>query len=670
MTFRERLARANRLQRSRLFKIVATIIIALVAIASFSTYVINQTIPTDQNTGESITQLEAPPPESEEMDEVEQNARSAFQAGRNAYKQVLRNQSDWQSVGFGVVAISVLALTVVWLGLGLTYLALMAIAALVGLPLLRFGPTVATGQAFLGMVALTASFVALLQLLRVLLSAPGPVSSIARIVLDEAIRMKVSLVFIVMLIIGLSILPNVLDESQPLRYRVQSFMSFAMGLSFWTIAVLTLLFSAATVTFEQRDKVIWQTMTKPVSAWKYILGKWVGICALNAILLAVCASGIFLFVEYLRGQPALGERSAFVSTAGGKNDLTEDRWLLETQVLTSRVTVYNDPPFTKDTPQFQEGAEQFIKSRQEMDDRFAITRGERAKVIDDLYKSSIIQYRTIEPGNSERYIFRGLDWARDHGKLLRFRHRVDAGTNRPDVFYTVTFQFTDGSRLIQRMSGGYYHTATVYPTAIHTVTDEDIDDANGDPQRLAELKDLDGSLIVQVINADITTGEVNPDSITFPPEGLEISYAVGSYRLNFLRAMVILWAKLAFLAIVAIWAATFLSFPVACVVAFGVFMAAEGSGYLQTSIESFATTDQEGNIKVFSLIAALVTRVVARSFSLYSDLKPTQSLVQGKLIPVSSVLLGGMFIAIASGGLFLAAVITFSRRELATYSGK
>lgn len=669
MTLRERFAAANRLQRSRFFKIVVTIVIALAAVTSFSTYVIKQTVPAGLEAVDAITEQDVAAVEpDEELNEQEVIARSAFQAGQNAYEQVLRAQSDWQSVGFGILVISVLALTVVWIGLGLTYLGLLVLAGLIGLPLLRFEPTATYGQIFLGMVALTASFVALLQLLRMLLSHAGPVSSIARVVLDEAIRMKVSLVFIVMLIIGLSVLPNTLDADQPLRYRVQSFMSFSVGLSFWTIAVLTLLFSAATVTFEQRDKIIWQTMTKPVSAWKYILGKWLGVCALNAILLAVCASGIFLFVEYLRGQPALGERSAFVSAAGGEGDLTEDRWLLETQVLTSRVSVFNEPPFAKNTPQFQEGAEQFIKSRQELDDRFAATPGERAKIIDDLYKSSIIQYRSIEPGNSERFVFRGLGAARDRGALLSFRHRIDAGTNRPDEFYTVTFQFTDGSRLIQRMSGGYWHTATVYPTAIYTVTEEDLAEAG--PERLAEVKELDGSLVVQVINADVSTGQPNKDTITFPPEGLEITYPVGSYRLNFLRAMVILWAKLAFLSIVAIWASTFLSFPVACVVAFGVFMAAEGSGYLQTSIESFATTDQEGNIKIFSLIASVVTRVVAGAFSLYSDLRPTKSLVQGRLIPVSSVLLGGLFIAAASGVLFLAAVVTFRRRELATYSGQ
>ncbi len=673
MNLRERLAAANRLQRSKAFKIIATALILLAAVAVFTTYVVQQTAPQGLNDGPRASESLAVSPDeelSEEQTEARETVRSALQASENAIERVLEQQSDWKSVGFGIVIVTALALTVVWLGLGLTYLALLAFAALVGFPLARYEPTAGAGHLLLGIVALTASFTALLQLVRLMLGHAGPVCAIAKVVLDEAVRMKISLVFIVILMVGLAALPNALDADQPLRYRVQSFMSFSTGLSFWTIAVLTLLFAAATVAFEQRDKIIWQTVTKPVSAWKYVLGKWLGVCALNAVLLAVCASGIFLFVEYLRGQPALGERAAFVSLAKGEGDLTEDRWILETQVLSARVTVENDPPFTKSSPEFVAGAEQFIQTRQETDPGFGTAPGERAKIIDDLFKNAITQYRSIEPSERERYVFRGLGKARDRGELLLFRYRIDAGSNRPDEFYDVSYLFSDGSQMVKRMGLGFFHSSTVYPTAIYRVTDEDRARVRDDPEMLRELEKLDGALMLDVINANIETRVANADTITFPPGGLEFSYRVGSYRLNFVRAMLVLWAKLAFLAIVAIWAATFLSFPVACVVAFGVLLAAEGSGYLRTSIETFATSDREGNVEVFNLVASVVTRVVAGAFSLYGDLRPTKRLVQGELIPVRSVLTGGAFIAIASGALYLVTVLTMRRRELAIYSGQ
>ena len=107
-----------------------------------------------------------------------------------------------------------------------------------------------------------------------------------------------------------------LEVDSPLRYRVQSFLQYGTGGSFWIIAILTLVFSVSTVAFEQRDKTIWQTMTKPVASWQYVLGKWLGVVGLNAVLLTVCASAVFLFTEYLRQQPARGEQSAFVTSTG------------------------------------------------------------------------------------------------------------------------------------------------------------------------------------------------------------------------------------------------------------------------------------------------------------------------------------------------------------------
>lgn len=206
MTLRDRLAAANRLQRSRIFKIVATAIIALVAVGAMSAYVIRQTAPLGLE--QAQTEVPQAEPDAEELTEQQRIELSALEAGQNAVKDVLRSQADWQSVAFGIGAVAAMAIAVVWLGLGLTYLALLALAAGVGLPALGYGPTATAGKVFLGIVALTASFAALLQLARLLLSHPGPVCSIARVVLDEAVRMKISLVFIVILIIGLSALPN------------------------------------------------------------------------------------------------------------------------------------------------------------------------------------------------------------------------------------------------------------------------------------------------------------------------------------------------------------------------------------------------------------------------------------------------------------------------------
>ncbi|XOV75051.1 MAG: ABC transporter permease [Phycisphaerales bacterium] len=163
--------------------------------------------------------------------------------------------------------------------------------------------------------------------------------------------MKISLVFIVILLILLAFIPSVLNEEQPLRYRVQQWMQYGAGFGYMILALMTVFFCAASVAFEQRDKIIWQTATKPVPAWAYIGGKWVGVMILNAILLLVVSGGVFLFTKYLELQPAQGEvayhRVVDQSVEGGirntsimedgRDSRTLDRRLLEDQVLVARV---------------------------------------------------------------------------------------------------------------------------------------------------------------------------------------------------------------------------------------------------------------------------------------------------------------------------------------------
>jgi hypothetical protein len=107
-----------------------------------------------------------------------------------------------------------------------------------------------------GAVALTAAFTVLMAAMRVLLSAPGAMFAVAKNVLAEATRLKITLVFIVLLIFMLAALPGLMDPASPLRYRVQSFLQWGTGGAFWIIAILTLVFSVSTVAFEQRDKII------------------------------------------------------------------------------------------------------------------------------------------------------------------------------------------------------------------------------------------------------------------------------------------------------------------------------------------------------------------------------------------------------------------------------
>lgn len=629
MSLSSRLAAVDRFQKSRGFQIGATAVIVIATIAIIGWYAVR------------VSSAGAPA----EMQLSEET--------RQVLGNVLNAASSPVLVAVGVSAVAGVAIIAVWLGLGLTYLALGLVAALVALPLMLFEATEVWGRLLLGVVALAASFTALIQLARLALSGPGPVLAIARNVLAEAVRMRVSVVFIVLLILGLATLPGTLDEAQPLRYRVQSFLQYSTAGTFWMLALLTLIFGVTTLTSEQRTRVIWQTVTKPVAPWKYLLGKWLGIITLQGVLLAVCATGIFLFTTYLRMQPAIGERVAFDAVSG---DISEDRLILETQVLTATRRVEPVNPFSPTDPKFLQAVERYIENARISDREFAKDPAVLDRVYSDLFESLVQSYRSIDPQREmggERFEFVGLAHAKARGLPVTLRYRIEAGGNSPDQFYTLSFVLPNGQVITRRTGLGINHTIALSP--------EYISDEGG-----LHLIIYNGEVVETAQGVGIAP---NPSTLTFPPWGLQVSYQAGGYQANFVRVMAVLWLKLGVLAMLAIWTSTFLSFSVASLVSLTIFFMAETAGFLTKSVELYSTTDHDGNTVFLKVVIAWISTRVADIFSVYANLDPVGRIVDGQLMAWSTVAYGAFILLIITALLYFSGVAIFRRRELAIYSG-
>lgn len=643
MNPREVLARLNRLQQERLFKWVATAVVVVAAIAASLIY------------GASIVGTPgAPaytPPSGASAAEIEA-FDSAMRAADAVVREIVAARDDPTSVLAMIWLGAAVLVGAVWIGLGLTYGALLlAAGAVVGL-------AVATGwrsallPVAVGVLALTLTFVTLMRLVGAGLARSAPVFAIARTVLAEAVRMRLSLVFIVLLIFLLAALPQLVDETQPLRYRVQSFLQWGTGGAFYLIAALTVIFAVATVTFDQRDKTIWQTMTKPVAAWEYVLGKWLGVWVLSGVLLAVAGSGVFLFTEYLRHQPAAGESEAYMTREGR---VSEDRLLLERQVLTARETRDIDP-FLVDEAQFERNIMERVENEyRRVREAMSVTSTreiDRERMIADLRaelrKSVQMAYRNIPPGLGQNYTFSGLRAAQARNDPLFLRFKINSGSNSPDALYKVTFRIGNSEPEVREVVLSQPQSIPLLPSVIGP----------------------DGVLAVQIINGDVFQRTTNPESINFPPDGLQVSFTAGSFRANYLRVMGVLWIKLAFLAMVGVCAGTFLSFPVACLVALTVFFAAEGSSFLKAALENYWTQDKEGNTLYLNTVISFVAEGVARAFVVYGDLRPAGKLVEGVRLPWSEVFTGALATVLWTLALFAGGTFALRRRELAIYSGQ
>ncbi len=687
MKLSDRFAMLNRLQKAQRFKIVASILILIAAIVAGTTYTIAVTAPS-QSTGAQVQSRADDQSAQPEAARSAQVADNALQSGRLIVDDILAARADPMGVAVGIAIVTALGLVVIWLGLGLTYLGLGLIVVATVVPMYQFESTQGFARLLAGVVVLTASFVALIEGLRFLLSGSGATLAIARNVLVEAVRMKVSIVFIVLLILGLAALPGSLDPGSPLRYRVQSFLQFGTGGAFWVIALMTLFFSASSVTGEQRDKVIWQTVTKPVAAWQYVLGKWLGVVALNAALLFVATSGVFLFTEYLRAQPAVGEKEAFVAEAG--RTISNDRLILETQVLSARRAT--EPELVElDQERFEAAVEARItEQKQRTNEAYNPTPGERAKVAMEIFTSVQQAYRSVEPGRDKRYYFQGLSRARDLDLPITLTYRIDAGSNRPDEIYKLTFQVSGTPMFVREAGLGPNHTITLAPMLVAPDgTVVLMDDsrfeilARAGTQagvtliRASDMIDDNGRLTLMVGNGEPMVSadrkqfalRANAETITFPPGGMRISFAAGSYRANYMRVIGVLWLKLAFLAMLAITAGTFLGFPTACLVAFGIFFMAEGANYLGDSLNYYIDIGPNTKLEVHEHIIKAIGLTVSQAFKTYADLKPTKELVDGRLMTLGDVANGLAVLTFWTAGLFALAVGIFRKRELAIYSG-
>lgn len=564
-----------------------------------------------------------------------------------AIERMLAGRADRTPITLAIVVGSALLLVVIWLGLAVSYLVLVAVGLGVALPLASAESTRGFGWMLLGILGLTGAFAALMQAARAMLSGPGPVFAVARNTLQEAVKLRLSLVFIVLLVFGLPALPGLLDDQGELRYRVQAFLQYGTGGSFWLIALLVLLFSVATVAFEQRDRLIWQTMTKPVAAWQYVLGKWLGVTVLSGVLLAVCASGIFMFTEFLRQQTAIGEVEPYVAATG---PISHDRLLLESQVLAARVTSEPDAPFAMDHPDFLVAVGAYIDNERVREPDFATTDAKVLEVTEGLYKTALQAERSVAPGGTRAFVFTGLSGARHSDRPVTVRFKIDVGENDPRAFYELIFS-------IQGDETMYRFDRELPPQTTRTITVPN------------NVVDRDGTMTVLITNAGLKANPQASETVRFAPGGLEVSYSVGGYRLNFLRVMVVLWIKLAALAMLGVCCATALSFPVATLVSATIFLAAEGAGFLTTALESYRIEDREGNTLIVNWAVAQISHFMANLFSFYASLSPTTRLVNGRLLGWSSMMLGMVVLLGATAVMFAIAVLIFRRRELATYSG-
>ena len=480
------------------------------------------------------------------------------------------------------------------------------------------------------------------------------IASVAQVLIRESVRLRISLAFIVIMLVALPLIPLWIDSAEPLRYQIQNFLSDSMNLVYVLAACMTLVLSCATVSFEIRDRQIWQLMTKPIGKLQYMLGKWCGLILLNLVLLLIGGLSIFTFNEYLRTRPS--------------TDLG-DALTLNDEVLTARVGVL--PVFENLKPEelrrrvdteIDNNAilkDEIATGEKRMDDvRRQLARQKRREFLDQQRSISPTEFSDGAELDARTYYFPGLKEARAEGENITLRYEFHIGRSESTDKYPVVFNFPDVEQQVEQ----FYVPAQWHSLLIP-------------PEWIGE----DGVLRLQILNGGYSRSPSDATLLFFPsgatlffdPDGIEVLWQASTFEANFLRAMLVNWVKLAFLAMLGVTAATFLSFPVAMMLAFTVFAGGSLAPFIAMSVDQFRV-DREMNF-IFQAAQWCIIAIARSAEWLlrpFGQASPNSLVVEGRLVPWSGVFRDFLQIGILwSGIIFFMGWFIFRRRELATYSG-
>jgi ABC-type transport system involved in multi-copper enzyme maturation permease subunit len=506
-------------------------------------------------------------------------------------------------------------------------------------------------------------FIVALRLARLLLGYGGGVFGVARTVLDEAIRMKIALVFMVALLVALTALPEMSSSDKPVHYRVQTFMSWSLMLVSLMLSLMTIFLSCRTLSAEIENKQIYTLAVKPLGRVHLLVGKWLGIVTLNALLLTVSGGAIYWYTAHYLGR--MEPINAF------------DERALETEVLTARMTLLPECPepimdrvIRKIQQTVRDDAEAIVdlgRREAEAKGQFGLTKEQwleigRQRAIIEMYPQVQRQWMTVPPHQEESYVFTGLSEAKAIGLAeleaagregrepsgvasVQLRYRVNSSGTVHDNFLPVWIT-ANGTRKPEQLMLDRYEVLRI-------------------PARLI---DDEGKLVVTIRNEHpADPGRTLMTSLVFHHvDGMELLYESGGFGANFFRGVVGVWVKLSFLAMLGLASATFLGFPVACLLALLVLLIANLSPYVVEALQFYISDSDRGAVRVFKLVTSGISKFLADLLKEYAAIDPKTLVVNGRAYSLQMLLEGALWVGVvwtlvvgALGGLI------FKKRELA-----
>ncbi len=463
--------------------------------------------------------------------------------------------------------------------------------------------------------------------------------AIARLMIAEGLRMKIALVFLVLIAAVVVGLPFSISGDSSLTGAVKSFMSYGLSATSLLLAMLTI-FMSRSLSDEIVSQQIFLTVTKPIARWQFVLGKWVGMMVLNFAFLGASALTIYGMVHYIKATHP-------------PSDKRYDAKELENEVLVARhATPVTLPDFSEDAElEFEHNVEQGRYAN--APDTFDAKREKETLRIKHEMK-----WRVVGPGNGRVFEFEKILCDRSPGTFVQLRYKAEVTGYPPDEIFRAYWEFGDPYKNVP-----VYTTKTRHIVArFHTI------------RIPADAIADDNTLQVRFFNQNRFEGEQQWGNVMEfrSSDPLEILFTVGSFEWNFVRLLCLMMFKLMFLGAVALLCTTVFSFPVACLASFTVYVIAGMRSFITESME-LASNDFSG---IFGSVSGFFLQSFTHFYNLLHWIIPdfgrydaVEQFVSGRSVGLAWVLQGfGDLVLIKTVIVLGLAMLLFHRREVAEVS--
>jgi hypothetical protein len=441
--------------------------------------------------------------------------------------------------------------------------------------------------------------------------------AVATNTIKQALRMKVAVIFIILLVVLLPAMGVSMTGDGTLKGRLQTFANYSLSLTSLLLCLLTIVVSIYSLTSDIKQKQIYTVLTKPIRRFQLLLGKLLGVVLLNVALLTFSSAIIYTFIvftpKYFKASDAeLSKLNNEFFTA--RNSLAPVKINVTQEVLDA----YNKLERTGQLPPDESPKE--IKKH--------------------LIQQKELEKRAAEVGHELLWTFENIK-PTDPNQSLFIRFKYDVSVNPPDLQVVGRWLAGDNRQLKLQ-------------TPVYTFDRKDLIRTFYEIEVPADAVADDGYLAVGFLNLPL-----NNTVVIFPPkDGPTLLYKADSFTANFIKAVMLILFRLIFLACLGTFTATFLSFPVAILFCLVVFFTGTISGFV---IESFDFLS--GNV---SGVYSYTLRPIIKLLPQFDKFNPTEFLVFARLLSWSLLAkVAALMICIKAFLSLLLALLIFNYREVA-----